>query len=78
MKVAAAKFRAAFRWDDRVVDLYPEFQLRDPWVTREFRVFDLLAQLAPVPASVNRPTPDLEGRRDGDTSPKYYVTISGR
>ena len=21
-------------WDDRVVDLYPDFQLKDPWVTR--------------------------------------------
>src|SRR5260221_54804 len=29
--------RGKFRWDDRVVDLDPEFQLKDPWVTREFR-----------------------------------------
>jgi CubicO group peptidase (beta-lactamase class C family) len=36
--------RKKFHRDDRVVDLYPEFQLKDPWVTREFRVFDLLAQ----------------------------------
>ena len=33
--------RGKLRWDDRVVDLDPEFQLKDPWVTREFRVFDL-------------------------------------
>ena len=25
--------RKLFKWDDRVVDLYPEFQLKDPWVT---------------------------------------------
>jgi CubicO group peptidase (beta-lactamase class C family) len=31
--------RGKLRWDDRVVDLEPEFQLKDPWVTREFRVF---------------------------------------
>jgi CubicO group peptidase (beta-lactamase class C family) len=36
--------RKKFHRDDRVVDLYPEFQLKDPWVTHEFRVFDLLAQ----------------------------------
>jgi CubicO group peptidase (beta-lactamase class C family) len=30
--------RGKLRWDDRVVDLYPEFRLKDPWVTREFRV----------------------------------------
>jgi CubicO group peptidase (beta-lactamase class C family) len=45
--------RGKFRWDDRVVDLYPEFQLRDPWVTREFRVFDLLAQRSGLPPYVN-------------------------
>jgi CubicO group peptidase (beta-lactamase class C family) len=41
------------RWDDRVVDLDPEFQLKDPWVTREFRVFDLLAQRSGLPPYVN-------------------------
>ena len=41
------------QWDDRVVDLYPEFQMKDPWVTREFRVFDLLAQRSGLPALVN-------------------------
>jgi CubicO group peptidase (beta-lactamase class C family) len=42
--LAIAVDRGKFRWDDRVVDLDPEFQLKDPWVTREFRMFDLLAQ----------------------------------
>lgn len=41
------------RWDDRVVDRYPEFQLKDPWVTREFRLFDLLAQRSGLPPLVN-------------------------
>jgi CubicO group peptidase (beta-lactamase class C family) len=45
--------RGKFRWDDRVVDLYPEFQLKDPWVTREFRVFDLLAQRSGLPPYAN-------------------------
>jgi CubicO group peptidase (beta-lactamase class C family) len=45
--------RGKLRWDDRVVDLAPEFQLQDPWVTREFRVFDLLAQRSGLPAEVN-------------------------
>jgi CubicO group peptidase (beta-lactamase class C family) len=45
--------RGKFKWDDRVVDLYPDFQLRDPWVTREFRVFDLLAQRSGLPPYAN-------------------------
>jgi CubicO group peptidase (beta-lactamase class C family) len=32
------------RWDDRVVDVLPGFQLSDPWVTREVRVRDILSQ----------------------------------
>ena len=42
-----------FHWDDRVVDLDPDFQLKDPWVTREFRVFDLLAQRSGLPPYAN-------------------------
>ena len=45
--------RGKLRWDDRVVDLDPDFQLKDPWVTREFRVFDLLAQRSGLPPYVN-------------------------
>jgi CubicO group peptidase (beta-lactamase class C family) len=32
------------QWSDRVIDHDPDFRLLDPWVTREFRIFDLLAQ----------------------------------
>jgi CubicO group peptidase (beta-lactamase class C family) len=45
--------RGKLRWDDRVVDLDPEFQLKDPWVTREFRLFDLAAQRSGLPPYVN-------------------------
>ena len=45
--------RGKVRWDDRVVDLDPGFQLKDPWVTREFRVFDLLAQRSGLPPYAN-------------------------
>ena len=45
--------RGKLNWDDRVVDLDPEFQLQDPWVTREFRVFDLLAQRSGLPSYAN-------------------------
>lgn len=34
------------RWDDRVVDHWPEFQLYDPYVTREIRVRDLFTHNA--------------------------------
>lgn len=45
--------RGKLRWDDRVVDLDPDFQFKDPWVTREFRVFDLMAQRSGLPAYAN-------------------------
>ena len=40
-------------WGQRVVSVYPEFVLHDPWVTREFRIFDLLAQRSGMRPYVN-------------------------
>jgi CubicO group peptidase (beta-lactamase class C family) len=51
--MAIAVDQGKLHWDDRIVDLDPEFQLRDPWVTREFRVFDLMAQRSGLPPYVN-------------------------
>ncbi len=51
--LAIAVDRGKLRWDDRIVDLDPDFQLKDPWVTREFRVFDLLAQRSGLPPYAN-------------------------
>jgi CubicO group peptidase (beta-lactamase class C family) len=51
--MAIAVDRKLFKWDDRVVDLYPGFQLKDPWVTHEFRMFDLLAQRSGLPPYAN-------------------------
>jgi CubicO group peptidase (beta-lactamase class C family) len=45
--------RRKLRWDDRIVDLDADFQFKDPWVTREFRVFDLLAQRSGLPPYAN-------------------------
>ena len=42
-----------FKWDDPVIDRYPDFRLKDPWVTREFRMFDLMAQRSGLPPYVN-------------------------
>jgi CubicO group peptidase (beta-lactamase class C family) len=36
--MAIAVDRGKLHWDDRIVDLDPDFQMRDPWVTREFRL----------------------------------------
>jgi CubicO group peptidase (beta-lactamase class C family) len=51
--IAIAVDRGKLHWDDRVVDLDPDFQLKDAWVTREFRVFDLMAQRSGLPPYVN-------------------------
>jgi CubicO group peptidase (beta-lactamase class C family) len=45
--------RDKLRWDDRIVDLYPDFQMQDPWVTREFRLFDIVAQRSGLPGLAN-------------------------
>ena len=51
--MAIAVDRGKLRWDDRVIDLDPNFQLKDPWATREFRVFDLMAQRSGLPPYAN-------------------------
>lgn len=33
-----------FGWQDKVVELYADFQMYDPWVTRQFMVEDLMSQ----------------------------------
>ncbi len=47
--LAIAVDRGKLKWNDRVVELDPTFMLKDPWVTREFRVYDLLAQRSGLP-----------------------------
>jgi CubicO group peptidase (beta-lactamase class C family) len=51
--MAIAVDRGKLKWDDRVVDRDPDFQLKDPWVTHEFRVFDLMAQRSGLPSYTN-------------------------
>ncbi len=51
--MAIAVDRKALAWDDRVVDRFPDFEMKDSWVTREFRIFDLLAQRSGLPPSAN-------------------------
>lgn len=36
-------------WNDRLIDHLPDFKMYDPWVTREFRVKDLMAQRSGMP-----------------------------
>jgi len=62
--MAIAVDRGKFHWDDRVVDLDPEFALNDAWVTREFRMFDLLAQRSSLPPYAN----DMVGILGGDAA----------
>lgn len=42
--MAIAVDRKALKWDDAIVDRHPGFALKDPWVTREMRLFDIIAQ----------------------------------
>lgn len=51
--LAIAVDRGKLKWNGRVVDLDPSFVLKDPYVTREFRVYDLLAQRSGLPPYAN-------------------------
>jgi CubicO group peptidase (beta-lactamase class C family) len=51
--LAIAVDRGKLEWNDRVIDRDPGFVLRDPWVTREFRIYDLLAQRSGLPPYAN-------------------------
>src|SRR5437588_290692 len=51
--IAIAVDHGKLKWEDRVIDLAPDFQLKDPWITREFRVFDIIAQRSGLPPNVN-------------------------
>lgn len=51
--MAIAVDRKTLAWDDRIVDLDDDFQMKDPWVTREFRVSDIIAQRSGMPPSAN-------------------------
>lgn len=51
--LAIAVDKGALRWDDRVADLDPAFQLKDAATTREFRVFDLTSQRSGLPPYAN-------------------------
>jgi CubicO group peptidase (beta-lactamase class C family) len=51
--LAVAVDRGKLAWDDRVVDRDPSFALKDPYVTREFRIYDLLAQRSGLPPYAN-------------------------
>jgi CubicO group peptidase (beta-lactamase class C family) len=62
--IAIAVDRKKLAWDDRVVDHFPDFQMKDAWVTREFRVQDLLAQRSGMPPFAN----DLVGLLGADQS----------
>lgn len=45
--------RKKFAFEDRAVDLQPDFQMMDSWVTHEMRLFDLLTQRSGLPAEAN-------------------------
>lgn len=42
MSLAMLVDQGLINWHDKVIDHIPEFQLADPWVTRQFRIIDLL------------------------------------
>jgi CubicO group peptidase (beta-lactamase class C family) len=68
-------------WNDKVIDHLPEFQLYDPWVTREFTVVDLLTHrsgLAPFAGDMMLwPEPNAFSRADIVHNLRYLQPVSG-
>ncbi|MCW8126987.1 serine hydrolase [Microbulbifer halophilus] len=63
------------QWDGRVVDYLPAFQMGDPWITREFRVEDLLTHRSGLGAGAGDlmlwPQPNQFTREDVLAGLKY-------
>jgi CubicO group peptidase (beta-lactamase class C family) len=55
--IAALVSDGVVAWDDRIVDLNPEFQMFDPWVTNHVTVRDLYAHRSGLPGDAGN---DLE------------------
>ncbi|HEX3347957.1 MAG TPA: serine hydrolase domain-containing protein [Acetobacteraceae bacterium] len=51
--LAIAVDRGKLAWNDRIVDLDPSFALMDPYVTRELRLYDIIAQRSGLPPYAN-------------------------
>ncbi|MGX5735175.1 serine hydrolase domain-containing protein [Bosea thiooxidans] len=51
--LAQAADAGKLKWSDPVAERLPEFQLADPWVSRDFRVLDLAAQRSGLTPYVN-------------------------
>src|SRR5262249_48101334 len=44
--MAIAVDHGKLRWDDRIVDFAPDFQLKDAWMTHEFHIIAQAARMA--------------------------------
>lgn len=51
--LAQAVDAGKLKWTDPVTDHMPDFQLADPWVSRDFRILDLAAQRSGLTSYVN-------------------------
>jgi CubicO group peptidase (beta-lactamase class C family) len=49
--VAMEVDRGTLKWDDKVTTYLPEFQMKDPWVTKEFTITDTMAHRSGLPAN---------------------------
>ncbi len=43
--------RGTLKWDDKVTTYLPDFQMKDPWVTKEFTITDTMAHRSGLPAN---------------------------
>ncbi|KZN54499.1 hypothetical protein N474_01910 [Pseudoalteromonas luteoviolacea CPMOR-2] len=57
------------KWDDKVIDYLPQFQMYDPWVTREFTIRDLVTHRSGLPLGAG----DLLQWPDAKSSPDEII-----
>ncbi len=63
-------------WDDRVIDHYTEFQLKDPWVTRQVTLRDFLCHRSGLPGHVGDLLEDMGFTRTEILRRLRYVKLA--
>src|SRR5690606_29915446 len=64
-------------WDDRIVDLRDDFQLSDPWVTREVTIRDCFSHRTGMYGTAGDDLEELGFNRDQIIHQMRYLNLTG-
>ena len=75
--IASMVGKGELSWDDRVVSLYPGFQLSDPWITDHVTVRDLLMHRTGLPPYAGDELQDIGYNRSEIISKLRLIPLTG-